>query len=215
MLSAIESDTCATAGMTGRASLSAATLHALRAVPRHEFVHTAQLMAAYENRPLPIGHGQTISQPFIVGLMTDLIELSADDVVLDVGTGCGYQAAVLSRLARWVYSVEIVESLATEARERLRDLGYHNVSVLSGDGAQGWAEHAPYDAILVAAATPRIPAALIEQLKPGGRMILPLGEPSAGQELVLVTKSAAGRVTRRPVLPVAFVPLTGEILAGS
>jgi protein-L-isoaspartate(D-aspartate) O-methyltransferase len=181
----------------------------MAAIPRHHFVPSEQASFAYENRPLAIGQGQTISQPFIVALMTDMLDLQAGDIVLEIGTGSGYQAAVLARLVHQVYSVETLPPLAQTARAQLEQLGHRNVEILMGDGHQGWAEHAPYDAIMVTAATPAVPPSLLEQLKTGGRLMIPLGRPHATQELTLITKDTAGRINRQGVLPVAFVPLTG------
>jgi protein-L-isoaspartate(D-aspartate) O-methyltransferase len=166
--------------------------------------------AAYQDRPLPIGHGQTISQPYIVALMTELAEVGADDVVLEVGTGSGYQAAILSHLAKQVYTIEIVEPLASEAAERLERLGFTNVEVKVGDGYKGWPAHAPFDAVVVTAAPAKIPAPLIEQLAPGGRLVIPVGPRGATQYLTVVEKKADGLTTERKVIPVRFVPLTGD-----
>jgi protein-L-isoaspartate(D-aspartate) O-methyltransferase len=182
-------------------------LDAMRRVPRECFVDACEEEHAYANIPLPIGFGQTISQPFIVAFMTDLAKLCPASVVLEVGTGSGYQAAVLATLARRVYSIERIPELARRAEERLRSLGYANVEVRQGNGALGWPEHAPFDAILVTAAAPRIPPALIRQLGAGGRMVIPVGAAWAGQDLLLVEKSADGEITVENVLPVAFVPL--------
>jgi protein-L-isoaspartate(D-aspartate) O-methyltransferase len=159
---------------------------------------------------LGIGHGQTISQPYIVALMTDLLKPQTGDVVLEVGTGSGYQAAVLSLLVKQVYSIEIVETLAREATARLRRLGYENIEVRGGDGYRGWREHAPFDSIIVTAAAPAIPPPLLEQLKAGGRMVIPVGAPYCRQVLTVVDKDDRGEVTVKELLPVAFVPLTGE-----
>jgi protein-L-isoaspartate(D-aspartate) O-methyltransferase len=186
-----------------------AVLQALLRVERHEFVPASQRASAYRNHPLPIGHGQTISQPYIVALMTDLLEAEADDVVLEVGTGSGYQAAVLAELVERVYSIEIVEPLAIEVKERLSRLGYENVTTRLGDGYYGWAEHAPFDAIIVTAAASHVPPPLIEQLKPGGRMVIPVGGPFQVQYLLLIEKDAAGEIRSRQVTAVRFVPLTG------
>lgn len=186
-------------------------LEAMRKVERHLFVPEELRAHAYEDRPLPIEHGQTISQPYIVALMTDLARVGSDARVLEIGTGSGYQAAVLSVLAKEVYSIEIVEALATEARERLERLGYRNVVVRAGDGYRGWPEQAPFDAILVTAAPPEIPAPLLEQLAPGGRLVAPVGERA--QDLVVVERTEKGLV-RRSVLPVRFVPMTGEAQRG-
>ncbi len=162
------------------------------------------------NRPLPIGHGQTISQPYIVALMTELLAPKAGDVVLEVGTGSGYQAAVLAELGARVYTIEIVPPLANSAALRLEQLGYSNVEVRLGDGYYGWPEHAPFDGIIVTAAANAIPPPLIEQLKPGGRMLIPVGAPFSAQELIVLVKDTKGKVSTRSVLPVAFVPLTGS-----
>jgi protein-L-isoaspartate(D-aspartate) O-methyltransferase len=190
--------------------INPSVLNAMREVPRHELVPKDVRNAAYENRPLPIGHGQTISQPYIVALMTSLAKPAKNHVVLEVGTGSGYQAAVLSRLVAQVYSIELVEPLTRHAAERLKALGYDNVTIRQGDGYQGWAEHAPFDAIVVTAAASHIPPALIEQLKPGGRMVIPVGDRFSIQNLMLVDKDPDGRAhTSRAVLPVRFVPLVG------
>jgi len=179
-------------------------------VPRHEFVPADQLPYAYQNRPLPIGHGQTISQPYIVALMTDLAGVESGHKVLEVGTGSGYQAAVMALLAKAVYTIEIVEPLGLQATQRLKTLGYANVQVRLGDGYHGWEEHAPYDAILVTAAASHIPPPLVRQLKAGGRMVIPVGASFMVQQLMLVHKNLDGTVSTRQILPVAFVPLTGK-----
>lgn len=184
------------------------TLAALREIPRHSFVPVLLVGQAYADRPLPIGYGQTISQPYIVAFMAEALGLTGRETVLEVGAGCGYQTAVLSRLAARVFALEIIEPLAVEARERLASLGYNNVEVRAGDGAAGWPEQAPFDAILVAAAAPRIPPALKEQLKDGGRLILPVGE--FFQELRMITRRG-DVVEERDLLSVQFVPMTGEI----
>ncbi len=178
-------------------------------VPRHEFVPAKLHAVAYQNRPLPIGHGQTISQPYIVALMTDLLDVDGDDVVLEVGTGSAYQAAVLAELADKVYTMEIVEPLANAAKDRLARLGYDNVETRFGDGYYGWPEKAPFDAVIVTAAANHIPPPLVEQLRPGGRLVIPVGERFAIQHLLLVHKLDDGRITVRQILPVRFVPLTG------
>lgn len=177
-------------------------------IPRHRFVPEGFFDMAYADRPLPIGNGQTISQPYIVALMTQLAEPKANSRALDVGTGSGYQAAVLSGLVERVYSIEIVCELADQARDRLAALGYKNVEVRCGDGYQGWKEHAPFDVIIVAAAPDHIPQPLIDQLAVGGRLVIPVG--SYWQNLVVVEKQADGSVERRSIAPVAFVPMTGE-----
>jgi protein-L-isoaspartate(D-aspartate) O-methyltransferase len=210
LLDQIREDYRETAIYTGRTLPNERVMQALRAVPRHLFVPTELLPNAYFNRPLPIGHGQTISQPYIVALMTDLIQPNADAVVLEVGTGSGYQAAILGQLVKQVYSVEIIDKLAEQARERLHRLGYLNIEVQAGNGHLGWPEHAPYDAILVTAAAERIPAALIAQLKPGGKLVIPVGGFLGGQSLMLVSKDARGLIDTRNVLSVMFVPLVAE-----
>jgi protein-L-isoaspartate(D-aspartate) O-methyltransferase len=195
---------------TGRASLAERVMEAMAKVPRHEFVPSTERRNAYANRPLPIGMGQTISQPFIVALMTDFMEVRPGDRVLEIGTGSGYQAAVLAELAGTVYTVEIVESLAREAQERLKRLGYRNVVTRIGDGYLGWPEQAQFDAIMVTAAPREVPQPLLDQLKPGGRLVVPVGGQSAGQSLLLMEKQPDGTVTRRTVLAVRFVPLTDK-----
>ncbi len=184
------------------------TLAAMRRVPRHLFVPDASVAQAYDDHPLPIGHGQTISQPYIVAFMTEALGLRGGESVLEVGTGCGYQAAVLAEIAARVYSIEIIEPLACEAAERLKRLGYANVSVRAGDGYLGWPEAGPFDGIMVTAAAPHVPEPLRQQLREGGRLILPVGEE--WQELVLVTRRG-GRFDERRVLPVRFVPMTGKV----
>jgi protein-L-isoaspartate(D-aspartate) O-methyltransferase len=199
-----------TGAETGRARFNARVMAAMNRVPRHRFVPADLELQAYANRPLPIGEGQTISQPFIVALMTDLIDVKSGDRVLEIGTGCGYQAAVLGELAREVYTIEIVAPLAKDAAARLAALGYRNVAAKSGDGYHGWPEHAPFDAIIVTAAAPAVPPALIAQLKPGGKLVIPVGAQWSGQSLLVIEKSADGKTTTRNALAVRFVPLTRE-----
>lgn len=194
---------------TGRRELDARVMAAMAKTPRHRFVPPQEEKNAYQNRPLPIGYGQTISQPYIVALMTDLMHLGSGDTVLEIGTGSGYQAAILAGLARAVYTIEIVEPLGRQAENRLKALGYGNVTVRVGDGYHGWSEHAPFDAIIVTAAASHIPPPLIRQLKPGGRLVIPVGAAFFTQYLMLVEKKADGSVTSRQILPVRFVPLTG------
>jgi protein-L-isoaspartate(D-aspartate) O-methyltransferase len=182
-------------------------LDAMRAVPRHEFVPATVREDAYADSPLPIGHGQTISQPYIVALMTELARPSPADRVLEVGTGSGYQAAVLSPLVARVFSIELVDPLAQSAASTLRRLGYGNVTVRSGDGYLGWPDEAPFDIIIVTAAPEEVPAALVAQLKPGGRLIVPVGRVYDVQDLQLIEKDATGRVSTRSVIPVRFVPM--------
>lgn len=193
----------------GSGELDPRVLAALGRVPRHEFVAPALRFAAYENRPLPIGHGQTISQPYIVAAMTDLLKVSPGDTALEVGTGSGYQAAMLAELGAVVSTIEIVEPLAREAAERLRRLGYASIATKAGDGYDGWPERGPYDAIVVTAAASHVPPPLVRQLKPGGRMVIPVGALFQTQQLMLVEKRADGTLSTRQMMPVRFVPLTG------
>ncbi len=198
------------AGYAGDEPFSDAVLEVLSTVERHKFVPPGEVPFAYENRPLAIGYGQTISQPYIVALMTDLIAPEPDDIVLEIGTGSGYQAAVLAGLVDHVYSIEIIEALAKEATARLERLGYDNVSTKLGDGYHGWKEHAPFDAIVVTAAASHVPPPLIEQLKPGGRMVIPVGGRFVTQLLLLLEKNDEGEIIARQIGAVRFVPLTGE-----
>jgi len=207
MLADIEREVEFTRSMIGRDSLSKRVMKAMRDVPREKFVPEELTHLAFDNGPLPIGHSQTISQPYIVALMTDLLEPKKDDVILEVGTGSGYQAAVLSKLVKKVYSVEIIDELAKEAAARLAAQHYTNVETRTGNGYLGWPEHAPYDGIIVTAAASHIPAALIEQLKPGGRLVIPVGQPYLHQELMLVNKDEAGKTQTESILGVAFVPM--------
>jgi len=204
--SAAARDRMVTEQIASRDVRDTAVLGALREVPRHLFVPPGQVDQAYDDTPLPIGHGQTISQPYIVGLMTALARPARTDRALEIGTGCGYQSAVLSRLVAHVYSVEIVEPLGIAARERLARLGYANVTVRVGDGYQGWPEEAPFDIVLVTAAPESIPEALLAQLRPGGRLVIPVG-PLHAQNLLLVEKDQAGRTRTTDVIPVRFVPM--------
>jgi protein-L-isoaspartate(D-aspartate) O-methyltransferase len=185
-----------------------AVLAAMGEVPRHQFVPEAYRAEAYEDKPLPLGWGQTIYQPYVVALMTSLLKLDDDDTVLEIGTGSGYHTAVLSRIARKVFSIEIIEPFGEEARRRLDRLGYRNVEVRVGDGYQGWPDKAPFDAIILTAAPPHIPQPLIDQLKVGGRMVAPVGEYF--QDLLVITKTAEG-IEKRTVIPVRLVPMTGEV----
>ena len=182
-------------------------LAAMRQVPRHLFVSEALMDQAYSDFPLPIGEQQTISQPYIVALMTDMLDLGEDSRVLEIGTGSGYQAAILSCIARQVYSIERIDALAQAARERLAKLGYSNVETRCGDGYRGWPEEAPFDGIVVTAAAPYIPPALTDQLKPGGRMVIPVGQPYMHQELMLLTRDEAGETQTTDLIAVAFVPM--------
>jgi protein-L-isoaspartate(D-aspartate) O-methyltransferase len=192
---------------TGLAAMSSAVRKALGKVERHRLVPQSQVGMAYLNQPLPIGGGQTISQPYIVALSTDLLEPRPEHVVLEIGTGSGYQAAVLAEIVKHVYSIELIESLGRTAAERLAELGYRNVEVRIGDGYQGWPERAPFDGIVVTAAAPDVPPALVAQLKPGGRLVIPVGGKWDIQYLKVLTKRADGGFDERRVLPVRFVPL--------
>lgn len=183
-------------------------LDAMRTVPRHVFVPPESASRAYDDYPLPLSHGQTISQPYIVAAMTELVRPATNHVVLEIGTGSGYQAAVLSGLVREVYTIEIVEPLGTSARQRLKALGCTNVTVRVGDGYQGWPARAPFDGIIVTAAPDHVPQPLVDQLRPGGRMVIPVGGVHDVQRLLLIEKAVDGTVTRRPVMGVRFVPLT-------
>jgi protein-L-isoaspartate(D-aspartate) O-methyltransferase len=207
MLRDIERELQLTRRMIGRDRFSERVMAAMREVPRDHFVPEAERRFAYDNGPLPIGCGQTISQPYIVALMTDLLDVAETARVLEIGTGSGYQSAVLSRVVKQVYSVEIIDELSKRAQITLQTLGYDNVACRCDDGYQGWREHAPYDAILVTAAAPEIPAPLLEQLKPMARLVIPVGQPYSSQELMVVEKSAAGGFCTRGVLGVVFVPL--------
>ena len=209
MLEEIARTTRETAAETGRASLSERVMQAIARVPRHRLVAPGDEAQAYLNRPLSIGLGQTISQPYIVALMTDLLEVRAGDKVLEIGTGSGYQAAVLAELGAKVYTIEIVEPLGREAARRLTSLGYTGIETRIGDGYRGWPEQAPFDSIIVTAAPPDVPPELVRQLKAGGRLVIPLGPQLGAQTLYVIEKSHDGALKRRPVLAVRFVPLTG------
>ena len=207
MLDAIRTDMAETASWTGRRALAPRVLAAMAKVERHRFVTDSEAPYAYINRPRPIGHGQTISQPFIVALMTELLDLEPSDKVLEIGTGSGYQAAVLAELAREVFTIELVEPLGLTAEKRLKDLGYSNVQVRIGDGFKGWPEAAPFDAIIVTAAPERVPEALVQQLKVGGRLAIPLGKQWEPQNLMRCVKGEDGKLACENKLPVAFVPM--------
>ena len=209
MLGAIADTTTRTAGSTGVEVIAPEVMAALERVPRHEFVPPEIADLAYENRPLPIGHGQTISQPYIVALMTDLLVLAPHHRVLEIGTGSGYQAAILAELVDRVHTIEIVPPLARQAEERLPRLGYRNVEVRLGDGYYGWRAAAPFDAIIVTAAASHVPPPLVDQLASDGVLVIPVGEQFSVQMLLLVRKRADGEVSVRQILPVRFVPLTG------
>ncbi len=209
MVETIRREVRSTSSYLGRSSLDPRVLDALAAVPRHRFVPPRLAPHAYENRPLAIGHGQTISQPYIVAIMTDLLGLESDDRVLEIGTGSGYQAAVLGELVESVYTMEIVPPLAERSSRLLAELGYENIRARLADGYHGWPEAAPFDAIVVTAAATHVPPPLVQQLAAPGRMIIPVGSRFMVQQLVLVSKDAAGEITLDQILPVRFVPLTG------
>jgi protein-L-isoaspartate(D-aspartate) O-methyltransferase len=208
MLAEIAAETIYVSARIGKAALAERVMDAMGSVPRHEFVPVELQPYAYANSPLPIGFDKTISQPFIVALMTDLLDLSATDTVLEIGTGLGYQAAILAKVARKVYSVEIIEELAAQARQRLGRLGCTNVELKVGNGYFGWPEHAPFDKLIVTAAPDLIPPPLIHQLKPEGRMVIPTGLPEA-QKLILVTRDRNSRLIIKEILPVRFSRLEG------
>lgn len=207
MVADIEAEAMLTETYTGRRKFGQKIMSAMASVPRHEFVPENMKQYAYINGPLSIGYGQTISQPYIVALMTDLLEIeNGNATVLEIGTGCGYQTAILAEMARQVYSIEVINELAERSVLLLDKLGYKNITIKSGDGYFGWPEHAPYDGILVTAAATQIPPALTEQLKPGGRLVIPVGGRFASQDLLLVRKGKDGTLKQKKILPVAFVP---------
>ncbi len=210
LLEEIQADARHTRKWTGRAAFGENVMAAMAGVPRDEFMSPDEIAFSYVNRPYPIGHGQTISQPYIVALMSDLLEIQPHHRILEIGTGSGYQTAVLASLANRVYSVEIIPQLARAAGSRLRRLGYGNVSLKTGDGSQGWTEEAPFDGIMVTAAAPSMPPRLPEQLVPGGRLVIPLGKPGGNQRLLLGVKDERGAIETRSVLAVAFVPLVDD-----
>lgn len=210
MVQIIESDVKETSRYLKKEALDPRVMKAMSSVPRHEFVPQREKPFAYQNRPLPIGHGQTISQPYIVAIMTDLLNVTAKSKVLEIGTGSGYQAAILSELTDKVYTMEIIRPLGKQATERLKRLGYDNVQVKITDGYYGWDEHAPFDAIVVTAAASHVPPPLIKQLKVGGHMVIPIGSRFMTQQLLLITKEKGDKIVTRQILPVIFVPLTGK-----
>ena len=210
MISKIEQSVAQTRHYLDKSAFNPEVMEVMKNVPRHKFVPADQVEFAYDNRPLAIGFGQTISQPYIVALMTDLIETRPDYRVLEIGTGSAYQAAVLAELVDEVYSIEIIKPLGKIASDRLSQLGYDNVQTRIGDGYYGWPEAGPFDAIVVTAASSHIPPPLIRQLKPGGRMVIPVGSRFMTQQLLFVEKDNSGKVSTRQVMPVRFVPLTGQ-----
>lgn len=210
MVELIRQDVAETSHFINKSALDIRIMEVMQKVPRHEFVPSNQRRFAYRNRPLPIGFGQTISQPYIVALMTDLIQVQPGHLILEVGTGSGYQAAVLAEMGAEVYTIEIIKPLASQAKSRLERLGYKNLRAIHGDGYYGLKEVAPFDAVVVTAAASHVPPPLVRQLKPGGRMIIPVGSRFTVQQLLLVEKSKQGTVSTRQILPVIFVPLTGK-----
>ncbi len=210
MLDVIKEEVKLTHKYIGKNALDKKVMNAMAKVPRNEFVPESYREYAFDNGPLPIGHGQTISQPYIVALMTDLLQTEKDHVVLEVGTGSGYQTAILSLLCKHVYTIEYVPALADSAKARFERLGYKNISAITGNGYDGWPEHAPYDGIIVTAAASHIPKPLTDQLKPGGHMVIPVGPAHFYQELELVVKKDDGELDIKKILGVAFVPLKGE-----
>lgn len=207
MIRDIESEVFYTRSYIGKEKLDPHVMQAMGKVPREKFVPDNMQHAAFDNGPLPIGHGQTISQPYIVALMTDMLAPQPDHCILEIGTGSGYQTAILSLLCKQVYTMERIPELGEAATERFQKLGYHNIETRIGNGYEGWPEHAPYDGIVVTAAASHLPEALTRQLKPGGRMAIPVGEPHGFQELILVRKNEQCQIWEQPVLGVAFVPL--------
>lgn len=207
MLKDIEMEVNLTRHLIGKEALDGRVMAAIKQVSRHEFLPANYRYLAYDNGPAPIGSGQTISQPYIVALMSDLLGTKPTDTILEIGTGSGYQASILSKLVKQVYSLEIIEELSTQARRRLKKLGYTNVTVRTGDGSFGWPEHAPYDGIIVTAAAADIPLPLVEQLRPGARLVIPVGLPYSYQELMVIEKQADGKIEARNILGVSFVPL--------
>ena len=210
MVKIISEDVKETSLYLNKQALDPRIMEVIGTVPRHLFVPEDESDRAYLNRPLPIGHGQTISQPYIVAIMTDMLNLTPESRVLELGTGSGYQAAILSGLADQVFTIEIINVLGEQARERLQKLGYDNVQVKTGDGYYGWEEHAPFDAIIVTAAGSHIPPPLIKQLKPGGHMVIPVGSRFMTQQLLLISKEDDDKLVTRQIIPVRFVPLTGK-----
>jgi protein-L-isoaspartate(D-aspartate) O-methyltransferase len=210
MINDIKSEVAITRRMIGRDRLDSRVMDAMRKVPREQFVPPELRYAAFDNGPLPIGFEQTISQPYIVALMTDLLQPKEDHVVLEIGTGSGYQTAILSQLCQQVYTVEVIATLSTEAKRRFDKLGYDNIEAKTDNGYKGWPDHAPYDGIIVTAAADHVPEAFIEQLKPGGRLVIPVGLPYRYQELILIEKDNNGDTHTTSILGVAFVPLIGS-----
>jgi protein-L-isoaspartate(D-aspartate) O-methyltransferase len=211
MIADIDREVEYTSRLIGKRALDPRVMKAMEEVPREAFVPSSMMHLAFENGPLPIGYGQTISQPYIVALMSDLLQTQDDHVVLEIGTGSGYQTAILSRLVRQVYSIEVVSELGEISAGRLKDLGYTNVECRIGNGYAGWPEHAPYNGIIVTAAATHIPQPLVEQLVTGGRLVIPVGEPYEAQQLVVVTRGEGDHIDVSEILGVAFVPMREEV----
>lgn len=207
MIDDIEREVAFTRNMIGRDHLDPRVMAAMQEVPREEFVPPCQARFAFANGPLSIGYGQTISQPYIVALMTDLLQIRPDHSILEIGTGSGYQTAILSLLCKQVYTVELIPELSEMARRRFTEMGYENVNAQTGNGYLGWPEHAPYDGIIITAAASHVPPALVDQLRPGGKLVIPVGQPYAHQELMLIDKDQEGNSYPQHILGVAFVPL--------
>ncbi|MDD5320955.1 MAG: protein-L-isoaspartate(D-aspartate) O-methyltransferase [Methylococcales bacterium] len=213
MLNDIEMEVELTHNFIGKDSLDKRVMAAIKQVPRHQFIPEELHYCAYNNGPVPIGSGQTISQPYIVAMMSDLLNTKPTDIILEIGTGSGYQAAILAELVKQVYSIEIIEGLADKAHSRLNKLGYNNVELRTGDGYFGWPEHAPFDGIIVTAAAPYIPRPLLDQLRVNARLVIPVGFPYSYQELIVAEKMANGEIETQMILGVSFVPLTGKCYA--
>jgi len=211
MIADIDREVEYTSRLIGKRALDPRVMKAMEEVPREAFVPSSMMHLAFENGPLPIGYGQTISQPYIVALMSDLLQTQDDHVVLEIGTGSGYQTAILSRLVRQVYSIEVVSELGEISAGRLKDLGYTNVECRIGNGYAGWPEHAPYNGIIVTAAATHIPQPLVDQLVTGGRLVIPVGEPYEAQELIVVTRGEGDHIDVSEILGVAFVPMREEV----
>ena len=209
MVTIVEEEVRLLSSETGIKKIDPRILDAMRAVPRHEFVPDAIKAYAYNNHPLPIGHGQNLAAPLLIALMTHIAELEPDDVVFETGTGAGYHAAVMSRLVKQVYSIEVIEPLADQAARMLKDRHDDNVMVQAGDGYEGWPDHAPYDAMIIKESLDHIPMRLLSQLKPGGRLVMPLGPADGAQELTVVRRTADGRLTQKNIMPVRFSPMQG------
>lgn len=209
MISILKEEVMLLSGETGIKTIDPRVLEAMLAVPRHDFVPTEIKAYAYNNHPLPIGHGQNLAAPLLIALMTHLAELKPDDVIFETGTGAGYHAAIMARLVKEIYSVEVIEPLADQAARMLRDRNDANVNIQAGDGYEGWPEHAPFDAIIIKESLDHVPAPLLRQLKPGGRLVIPLGPPDGAQDLTVIRRTPDGRLTQKSIMPVRFSPMQG------